>query len=89
MRYANVLRAVIWLSGPKGDARDRSISGAGSAVLPRLLRPLFSLALPSSLAVRYGGLSDADSLTKDSYCDSRLFSMFRYSFLSLPAAFVV
>jgi hypothetical protein len=36
-----------------------------------------------------GGESDAESRSRDSYCDSSELSMFLYNFLSGPAAFVV
>jgi hypothetical protein len=36
-----------------------------------------------------GGETDAERRRRDSYWDSREFSMFRYNFLSEPAAFVV
>jgi hypothetical protein len=36
-----------------------------------------------------GGETEAERRRRDSYCDSREFSILRYSFLSEPAAFVV
>ena len=36
-----------------------------------------------------GGETEAESLRRDSYWDSKEFSIFRYNFLSEPAAFVV
>lgn len=36
-----------------------------------------------------GGETEAESRRRDSYCDSKEFSMLRYNFLSEPAAFVV